>query len=247
MVSLLLIAALLGRPEAGAQPEVPVPTNGKELIKAMHDKYPAWYRTLTFVQTTTDHRKKTVETWYEAARIPGILRIDIAPIDSGKMLLFRNDSIYQYDQAALKAAVPFVHPLMVLGFDVYRDPVEKTVARLEGLKFDLTRLREDTWQGRPVYVVGADKGDTTTRQFWIDKERLVFVRSLETAKSGAIAETQFNKYEKLGKGWIAPEVIFKANGETIITEEYSEMKGDVALPDLLFEPKPYGKPGWVKT
>jgi hypothetical protein len=223
------------------------PANGRELIKAMHDKYPAWYTTLTFVQKTTDHRKKTVETWYEAARIPGMLRIDIAPIDSGKMLLFRSDSIYQFDQGTLKGAVPFVHPLMVLGFDVYRDPVEKTVARLEGLHYDLSKLREDSWQGRAVYVVGADKGDSTSRQFWIDKERLVFVRSLETAKSGTISETQFNRYERLGKGWIAPEVIFKANGEAVLTEEYSQMKGEVTLPDVLFEPKPYARPGWVKS
>jgi hypothetical protein len=221
------------------------PTNGKELIKAMRERYPDWYTTLTFVQKTTDLRKNTVETWYEAARVPGMLRIDIAPIDSGKVILFRNDSIYQFGGGALKASQPFVHPLMVLGFDVYRDPAERTVARLEGLGYDLSRLREDSWQGRPVYVVGAAAGDTTSRQFWIDKERLLFVRSLETAKSGALSETLFNKYVPLGKGWIAPEVIFNVNGKTVIREEYSEMKADMKLPDALFDGSAYGKPAWV--
>jgi hypothetical protein len=223
-----------------------VPANGRELIKAMHDKYPAWYATLTFVQKTTDLRKNTVETWYEAARIPGMLRIDVAPIDSGKMILFRNDSIYQFGGGVLKASQPFVHPLMVLGFDVYRDPVERTIRRLEGLGFDLSKLREDSWQGRPVYVGGAAAGDTASRQFWIDKERLVFVRSLGTARSGALSETQFNKYEPLGEGWIAPEVVFKANGKTVITEEYSEMQADMKLPEALFDGSRYDEPGWVK-
>lgn len=242
MLSLLTLVVLLhGGPEVRPQP-----TNGKELIQAMHDKYPAWYTTLTFVQKTTDLRKNTVETWYEAARIPGMLRIDIAPVDSGKMILFRNDSIYQFSGGALKASQPFVHPLMVLGFDVYRDPVDRTVSRLEGLGFDLSKLREDQWQGRAVYVVGAAAGDTTSRQFWIDKERLVFVRSLETAKSGALSETQFNKYEPLGKGMIAPEVLFFVNGKMVIKEEYSAMKADVMLRDVLFDGSTYGKPAWVK-
>lgn len=248
MVSALLLISLLaaeGGPAVGPQLDV-APASGKELIKAMAVKYPNWYTTLTFVQKTTDLRKNTVETWYEAARVPGMLRIDIAPIDSGKMILFRNDSIYQFGGSQLKGSGPFVHPLMVLGFDVYRDPAEKTIQRLEGLGFDLSKFREDTWQGRPVYVVGAVKGDSTTRQFWIDKERLLFVRSLETTKSGVLSEVQFNKYVPLGKGWIAPEVLFFANGKLVLEEQYSDMKEGMTLPDVLFSGSSYGKPGWVK-
>jgi hypothetical protein len=236
-----------------ATPALPAPTaapaDGEALIRAMYDKYKGkWYHTFTFVQTTTDYRKNTKETWYEAARIPGVLRIDIAPIDSGKTILFRNDSIYQFDGGALKASQPFVHPLMVLGFDVYLDPVEKTLQRLKGIGFDLTKIREDKWQGRPVYVVGAAQGDTASRQFWVDKERLVFVRSIEPARNGSgnLVETQFNKYEPLGKGWISVEVKFMVSGKLVTMEEYADVKGDPPLPDVLFDPAQYGKPGWVK-
>lgn len=243
----LLVSLLAAAPTAPITPAAPA--DGEALVRAMYDKYKGkWYRTLTFVQTTTDYRKNTKETWYEAARIPGILRIDIAPIDSGKALLFRNDSIYQFDQGALKASQPFVHPLMILGFDVYADPVEKTLQRLKTVGFDLSKIREDTWQGRPVYVVGAAKGDTATKQFWIDRERLVFVRSLETARNGSgnVVETQFNKYQPLGKGWISVEVRFMVGGKLVTMEEYADVKGDPALPDALFDPSAFGKPGWVK-
>lgn len=243
----LLLALLV--PTPAITPAIPpAPADGEALIRAMHDRYQGkWYRTLSFVQTTTDYRKNTTETWYEAARIPGMLRIDIAPIDSGKTILFRNDSIYQFSGGALKASQAFVHPLMVLGFDVYADPAEKTITRLKGLGFDLSKLREDTWQGRRVYVVGAAQGDTTSRQFWVDQERLLFVRSLETAPSGArpLVETQFNKYEPLGTGWISIEVKFFVGGKLVTMEEYADVKGDPALPDALFDPSKYGKPGWV--
>jgi hypothetical protein len=242
---LVLLAAVLTAPVVLPAP----PTDGRALIQAMHERYKGkWYRTVTFVQTTTNLRENKVETWYEAARIPGMLRIDVAPVDSGKMILFRNDSLYRFDGGQRKAAVPFVHPLMVLGFDVYADPPERTVAKLEGLKFDLSLIREDTWQGRPVYVVGAAAGDSSSRQFWVDRERLVFLRMVEPSRSrpGALVETQFNRYQPLGKGWIAVEVRFSVNGETVTTEEYADVRGDVNLPEALFDATAYSKPGWVQ-
>ena len=55
----------------------------------MHDAYAGkWYKTLSFVQKTS-YPDARVETWYEAAEIPGKLRIDVAPIDSMKTILFR--------------------------------------------------------------------------------------------------------------------------------------------------------------
>lgn len=99
------------------------------------------------------------------------------------------------------------------------------------LKFDLSILREDTWQGRPAYVVGAKQGDLHSAQFWIDQKNLYFVRMLRPAgKDGAqTQETQFNKYQRLGGGWMAPEVIFKVDGQVRTTEEYSEMRANPAL------------------
>jgi hypothetical protein len=79
------------------QPQLDPPRNGQELLALMHDRYAAkWYRTLTFTQKTTLPDGK-VETWYEALELPGKLRIDIAPLDSMKTILFRNDSVYQFE------------------------------------------------------------------------------------------------------------------------------------------------------
>jgi hypothetical protein len=48
---------------------------------------------------------------------------------------------------------------------------------------------------------------------------------------------QFNKYQKLGGGWIAPEVIFMVDGKVVTTEKYSEMRADVELDPKLFDPQ----------
>ena len=243
--SLLCLAALAATsPPAGrAEP----PKDGVEVLALMRERYLGkWYRTLTFVQKTTLSDGK-VETWYEAAELPGKLRIDIAPLEGKNTLLFRNDSLYEFKGGKLTESHPMIHPLMVLGFDVYAQTVETTVRQLRSLGFDLAKLHEATWQGRPAYVVGAAAGDSVTRQFWIDKERLYFVRMVEPGKQdpSARVETLFNKYIPMGQGWLETEVRFMVNGETKMLEEYSEPKAGVTLDPAIFEPSRWVPPGWV--
>lgn len=246
--SLLLLSAILVTPASAAPLPSDPPRTGEELIQQMRDRYAGkWYRTLTFTQKTTLPDGK-VETWYEALELPGKLRIDIAPLDSMKTILFRNDTVYQFDQGKLKDSKPLVHPLMVLGFDVYGAPVAETVRRLKGLKYDLSKMHQTTWQGRPTYVVGAQAGDTTSPQFWIDAERLYFVRSLEPSRKdpSVINDVRFEKYIALGGGWLEMEVLFLSNGKQQVKEEYLEPKANVKLDPAIFDPSRWKAPGWVK-
>jgi hypothetical protein len=240
----LLLPLLTTRDSTGST----APKNGEELIAMMHNRYAGkWYRTLTFTQKTTLPDGK-VETWYEALELPGKLRIDVAPLDSMKAIIFRNDSVYQFDGGKLKDSAAFVHPLMVLGFDVYGAPVSETVTKLKNLKFNLSKLHQTKWKGRSTYVVGAAAGDTTSPQFWIDAERLYFVRSFEPSKKNPaiVNETRFDKYVPLAGGWLEMEVLFLANGEQRVKEEYSSPKANVKLDPMIFEPKGWTPPGWVK-
>lgn len=230
------------------------PKDGKDVLARMHAAYAGkWYRTLTFVQKTS-YPDGRVEIWHEALSFPGLLRIDVEPVDSGKTILFRADSIYEYENRAVKSSAPMVHPLMVLGFDVYFQPTEEIARKLTGLNFDLTKVREDRWQGRPVWVVGAIADSALSREFWVDQERLVFVRMVQAAPRRAdqptgkrnVAEILFNNYEKLGNGWVAPEVVFLNNGERVMLEEYSDMRADVPLDADLFAGGDWKRAGWIK-
>ena len=217
--------------------------NTNELIAAMQKKYgKPWYKTATFVQETTNIQpdgSSKVETWYEAMSIPGSLRIDFAPTKAGNGILFTDGKIFIFKDGKVENTRPFEHPLLILGFDIYRMPANDVTTKLQSLKFDLSQFREDTWQGRPVYVVGAKAGDLHSPQFWIDQENLYFVRMLRPAgKDGTqTQETQFNKYQKLAGGWIAPEVIFLVDDKVVTTEKYSEIRGDVKLDPRLFDPQ----------
>ena len=225
-------------------------TSSEQLIAAMQKKYAkSWYRTATFVQKTTNIDKdgnRKVETWFEAMSLPGSLRIDFTPTKDGNGILFTNSQIYVFKNGKVDSSRAFVHPLMVLGFDIYHMPQSEAIDKLKGLKFDLTIFHEDTWQGRPVYVVGAKPGDAHSAQFWIDKKNFYFVRMIRPAgKDGTqTQETQFNKYVKLGGGWMSPEVVFLVDNKVVTIEEYSDLHANVSLPDKLFEPESFATVHW---
>src|SRR5882724_3188753 len=193
----------------------------EDLIEAMQQKYgKSWYQTATFVQKTTDYDKdgnKKVSTWYEALSVPGSLRIDFTPVKEGNGILFTDRKVFSFKDGKQESSRPYVHPLMILGFDIYKLPAADVIDTLKNLKFDLSILREDTWQGRPVFVVGAKAGDLHSPQFWIDQKNLYFVRMIRPAGKDGVQtqETQFNKYQKLGGGWMAPEVIFKVDDRVV--------------------------------
>lgn len=232
----LLLGLLTGAPD-------PAITTPRELLEAMRARYDGkWYRSVTFVQNNTEHHADGTighSVWHEWLEGPGKLRIEFQPPDSGNGTLFANDSIYVFRHDSLAQARPFVHPLLVLGFDVYVQPVEKTVAQLGQRRFDLSTLSEATWEGRPVWVVGAKTGDLHTRQFWVDKERLVFVRLLEPAPrdTAKTAETRFSKYAPIAGGWIAPEVEFLLDGQQQFLEEYKDIQANITIPAAFWDPR----------
>jgi hypothetical protein len=219
-------------------------TNGEELVQAMHKKYSKkWYKTLTFVQKNTQTRPDgTIQNsvWYEAMQLPGKLRIDFAPLENNNGMMFIDEKQHNFNQGKLVRSNPTIHPLMVLGFDVYGQTVETTVRQLKDLKFDLSLLHEDKWQGRDVYVVGAKKDDLRSPQFWIDKKRLYLVKTIQPAgpDGSRIQETQFNKYQKIKSGgWVASEVAFIVDGKQAFLEEYSDIQANVELSEDLFDPQ----------
>ena len=217
-------------------------TSGEELVAAMHKKYSSkWYKTLTFVQKTVTHKPDgttSSEIWYEAISTPGKLRIDIDPLDKHNGLLFADGKLNVFRDGKLANSRPFVHPLLVLGFDAYVQPPETTIAQLKGLGLDLSVIHEDTWQGQPAYVVGAKQGDLTTPQFWVTKKDLLFVRLFQMGgrDKKSINETQFNKYVKAKGGWVAAEVMFYNDGKLVTSEEYSDIQAGMPLDANLWNP-----------
>jgi len=216
---------------------------GDEVIAAMYKKYSStWYSTLTFQQATTNYKPdgtSMVSTWYEALSAPGKLRIDFTPLEKHDGALFTGYKVYSYRDGKLVGSRDLVHPLLVLGFDVYKQPVATTLSQLKGMGIDLSIVHEEPWQGKTAIVVGAKQGDLTTPQFWIDKKDLLFVRLIEKGgRDGkSIQDTEFNKYVKVKGGWVAAGVRFTVDGKLTTTEDYTNIKTGMTLDSDLWVPE----------
>jgi outer membrane lipoprotein-sorting protein len=237
----LLLAALCLCTSARAQ-EL---RDGAAVLRAMHDRYANnWYQTLTFKQESVTHKPdgtNSSEIWYESLLLPGNLRIDMGQPNSPNGMLVADGKLIRFKNNEITATRPFVHMLLVLGFDVYRQPVQTTVSQVKAQGFDLSKLYEVSWEGHPVYVVGADQGDLKSKQFWIDKDTLLFVRMLEPddRDPSKLADSRFTDYRQLSVGWVAARVEFFSDGKNVFSEIYSDIKANPKLDPAIFSPSQF--------
>jgi hypothetical protein len=228
------------------------PRDGEALIHAMHDRYQtSWYKTVTFTQKSTtlsaDGTTK-VETWFEAASLPGKLRIDIGNPSENNGYLMTDGSLTIVKNGEVAGGGPYVNMLLVLGFDAYTQDPPATAKVVKDEGYDLSKIREDTWDGKPVYVVGADKGDVKSKQFWVEKGSLLFVRVIESSRSDAakMNDVRFLDYRALAGAWIAARVEVHSGGKLTFSEDYTDIHADVKLDPAVFDPKQFTTTHWEK-
>jgi outer membrane lipoprotein-sorting protein len=225
---------------------------GEDLLRAMHDRYKdSWYQTVTFTQKSTTYksdRTSTAETWYEAAYLPGKLRIDIGPASDGKGYIFSDGNLTVIKDNKVVATQKEINMLLVLGFDVYRQNPDATIKIVRDEGYDLSKLREDVWEGKPAYVVGAEKGDFKSKQFWVAKDTLLFLRDIEPARSDVskLDDIRFIHYQPLGGAWIAAGVEVYSEGEKVFSEDYSDIQANVKLDPNTFDPEKFATTHWEK-
>lgn len=226
--------------------------SGDALLRAMHDRYQSsWYQTVTFTQKSTTYKPdgtSSVETWYEAASVPGKLRIDIGPPADGKGYVLVDGDVSIIKDNKVAGTRHSVNMLLVLGFDVNRQDPETTIKVVKGEGYDLSKLHEDTWEGKPAYVVGADQGDLKSKQFWVAKDTLLFVRVIEPAQGepGKLDDIRFTNYRPLAGAWIAAGVEVWSEGKKVFSEDYTDIQANVKLAPGVFDPQQFATTHWEK-
>ena len=248
LLKCILIPAFLTLTLAHAQ-EI---RSGDAVLRAMHDRYQtSWYHTLTFTQKSTTYKPdgtSTAETWYEAALLPGKLRIDIGPPADGKGYVLVDGTVSIVKDNKVASTRPLVNMLLVLGFDVYTQAPETTIKVVKGEGYDLSKLRDDTWEGHPVYVVGADKGDLTSRQFWVTKDTLLFVREIEPARDDPkqSRDIRFTDYRPMAGAWLAARVEVYSEDKLVFSEDYTDIQVNPKLAPEVFDPQQFSTTHWEK-
>lgn len=131
------------------------------------------------------------------------------------------------------------NPFLPFVVGVYTQPVERTLKELAPRKFDLSRVRLDRFDNRPVYVVGArSPADLSSPQFWVDTARLVVVRMIVRLGPEATAKAydiRLEKYVPVGKSWLATHIVMQTDGVVRQTEDYTNWEINRPLSQDLFD------------
>jgi outer membrane lipoprotein-sorting protein len=226
--------------------------SGDDVLRAMHDRYAkSWYSNLTFTQKSTTYNADgtiKVETWHEAVELPAKLRIDIGDPSKGDGYLMVDGTLTIIKDGKEASTRPRVNMLLVLGFDVYGQAPETTAKVVAAEGYDLKKVHEEMWEGQPVYVVGAEKGDLTSKQFWVEKKRLLFVRLFEPTQADPkkFQDVRFEDYREMAGGWVAARVEVYANDRKVFSEEYSDIQSNVKVDPGTFDPKQFNSTHWEK-
>ncbi len=222
---------------------------GEQTVQRMYNRYAGkWYKTLTFVQQTDVYRNDSLQrstTWYEAARFPHDLRIDVEDPKNGNATIYRKDSTYRFLNGKLARATAGTNPFIFFIGGLYSTPFETAVKFLQTEGFDLSKGYTTSWQGRPALVIGATQGDTTSKQVWVDAEHLYVVRYVEQTKTN-LMDVHMNKQVPIGGGWSETWVEFYFDGKRRQTEKYTDLKANRPLDEQLYDPARFGQWHWMQ-
>lgn len=207
-----------------------------------------WYKSLQIALTNTIHGtdgRQTRSSWREFLSVPGKQRIDYLPLTQRSGVVYTAGRIYSFVDGKPSAQQAGWNALTVLVADVYAQPLDTTVYQLDSLGFDLSKIRKDYWAGEQVWVVGADAGDSTTSQFWIDSDSLIVERVIQRDKRGTriiVSDVRFAAYSDVGGFPVAREMTVIRDGRLVLRQDYSDVKVNVPLPDELFDPTKFSSP-----
>jgi hypothetical protein len=240
-------------PEPGAAP-APAPrdtrvstaiTSTPTLFAAIRARYGRnWYRTLTFtgenIRWSPSGQETRSRNWAEYVSVPGRLRIEFLPWTNQSGVLFEGGRVHTFDNGRRIDTRAQTHPLLLLTSDLPSLSPEAGIGAIRALGVNTQRFRETTWQRRRVYVVGGERGDTTSTQVWFDAQTLMPVRWIhrETREGRvSVGDTRIVSYRRVSGYPVPREILGYRDGHRVLREVYHDVRVNPSLSPQLFDPE----------
>ena len=254
LVPAALLAVACSRQTANAPKPPSPPATGTDVVQRMYGAYSGkWFQTMQFTQENTRYAangRTERSQWKEYMLVPGRLRIEFLPASGGNGAVYADGSVHSFEGGKLSRTVAQTNILLVLTADVYAQATAASIRQLAGVGVDLARLRRDTWNARPMWVVGATSGtDLSSPQFWVDAETWVvtrvFDRSASATPQGVRPATEFRltDYRTLSGVPVVHEITFLRDGQPFFKEQYTDVVLNATLDARLFSSSQWRVPG----
>lgn len=211
------------------------PHSAKDLILLMQLKSDLYgFNSLKFSQYY-DVPGKPLTIWQEYYEAAGKLRITFDSLSSGNGMLFRNDSLYYYQNDSLIMARLQVHDLLLLAYDVYNISPFEVFGKLKLMNYDLNYVRDSVFDGKKVYIGGKAVNTRDNAYFIIDCDSLL-LRKIYRNHQGRETVVLLRDYKIFDGKPIATAISFYRNGKLEAEERYFDIEMQARIPKQIFDP-----------
>ncbi len=218
-------------------------TAEKILSKMYHRYYNKWYKNFTFDQTTENYVKDSLvktATWHETIVYPDYFRISFGDVSNGNAVIFIKDSSYNFSKGKLVKKSLRGEDLTFLLGGMYFISFDSVKIKMGKEGYDITKAYQTSWNGKPMYVIGAGNAEEKLNQLWIDKKKLIVVKFIKY-KGQNKEEAVFSDHVKFGKAWSETSCIFYSNDKVLQKEKYYNCQVNTNVDMGIFDPYNFKK------
>lgn len=217
---------------------VAAPRNGLEVIGWMRRTHPSRaLKSLRFTMTSEfrDPPRATQSLGY--AMLPGKLRVEMLPSSTRSGDVRDRQRLTVFRAGKRVATTRRVDLRALLAFDVFAQNADTTIMWLDSARVRYGLARRDEFRGRPVWVVGAVAGDSTTVQFWVDARewRLVRVIQADPGSPDRLLDTRYTGFTELLDVPVPTTVEVWRDGRLFETQTLSDFEVNPTLPRNAFD------------
>lgn len=236
----LTACALMGPPTSSPARGPITPKNGLEVIGAIKRAHPSReLRTLAFTVRTTEHRegveRQVVSRGY--ARLPGKHKLTRLPTSLRTGYARDRQWLSVFERGERVASVKRIDLASLLAYDMFGQSIDTTIMWLDSARVRYGIARPAYFEGRDVWVVGAENGDERTPQFWVDaiRWRLVRVIQRDPRATDTVLDIRFTDFQDYLAVPLPVRIVVYRNGRLAETQEISQVTMNPRLSTRTFD------------
>lgn len=196
-------------------------------------------RSLAFTVETTEYRSDSTRPVRSRvyAALPGKMRVELLPSSRRTGSVRDRQRLAVFERGQRVSMVSRVDLSTLLAYDVFAQSVDTTIMWLDSARVRFALVRRDELNGRDVWVVGANEGDTTSSQFWVDAERWRVLRVIqrEPRAPSQISDVRFVEYTELLDVPVPLRLQVYRSGRLARQDEISDLSVNPAVPARAFD------------
>jgi hypothetical protein len=218
-------------------------SSGLDVLRRMREAHDdSIPNTIAFTQATTTYLVsggQLQQRWRIIVAPPMRMRSDYLPLSTRSGSLQIGAQNYSFQNGRRTSMQSQVNATLLLGFGAFAQPPESTLRHLDSLGVKSSVIRRDTAGGRPVWIIGAEAGDLTSDQLWVDVERWVPVRLINRETRGTrttITDYRFSEYAEHGGIPIVTTLLIYRDQRLTVRYEHRDIRVNPAVSDAAFDP-----------